>query len=255
MIESEQNPKVKLARSLLRRREREREGLLFVEGVRLVEDALAQGNRPTYLFHTDEALTNPRIAALVSARRDVAWEVSRNVMEHMAETVSPQGIAAILPIPNLPWPPQPTLLLLMDRLRDPGNLGTLLRSAAAAGVEGVIVPKGSVDPWSDKVLRAGMGAHFRIPIRDRLEWPEIDGMLEGLTVYMADAAGELPYDKVDWTRPAALLVGGEARGAGEPATARITGAITIPMAGDVESLNAAVAGSIILFEARRQRLG
>ncbi|MDQ4078096.1 MAG: RNA methyltransferase, partial [Chloroflexota bacterium] len=102
MIESEQNPKVKLARALRRRREREREGKLFVEGLRLVEDALDSGEAPEFLFFTQSALGNPAVEQLVERWRPSAWEVSEEVMQSMAETVTPQGIAAILPLPELP---------------------------------------------------------------------------------------------------------------------------------------------------------
>jgi RNA methyltransferase, TrmH family len=253
MIESTQNSKVKWARALQRRRERQRAGKLFVEGVRLVEDALTSGSSPDLLFFTPSALETERVQALVEAHRAVAWEVSDGVMAEMAGTVSPQGVAAILPLPDRPWPNQPTLLLITDGVRDPGNLGTLIRSAAAAGVEGVLVPKGSVDPWTEKVLRAGMGAHFRLPIREGLRWEEITPLLAGLTVRLADAEGGAVYDRVDWSLPCALVIGGEAGGAGAGARVRADEIIAIPMAQQVESLNAAVAGSVILFEAFRQR--
>ncbi|HEX8684506.1 MAG TPA: RNA methyltransferase [Ardenticatenaceae bacterium] len=253
MIESAQNPKVKLARALQRRREREREGKLFVEGLRLVEDTLGAGLQPDLLFFTGPALAQPGIERLIEAHRAAAWEVSPAVMAEMTETVTPQGIAAILPLPDLAWPARPTFLLIADGVRDPGNLGTLLRSAAAAGAEGVVLPKGNVDPWSDKVLRSGMGAHFRLPIRDALAWAEAVPLLDGLKVRLADASGFLPYDEADWTLPSALIVGGEAGGAGVLASERADEIVSIPMAKAIESLNAAVAGSIILFEAFRQR--
>lgn len=253
MIESVQNPKVKNARALQRRRVREREGRLLLEGSRLVEDALASGATPELLFYTEGALEQPRVQALISSQQAVAWAVSETVMASLTSTVTPQGVAAVLPLPRLPWPAHPTLILVVDRLRDPGNLGTLLRSAAATGVEGVIVPRGSVDPWSEKVLRAGMGAHFRLPLQAGLEWPELLPLLGGLTVRLADVQGERSYDAVEWQRPSALVVGGEARGAGDHASQRADELISIPMARAVESLNAAVAGSVILFEAVRQR--
>ncbi len=253
MIESEQNPKVKLARALRRRRERARAGLVVVEGVRLVTDALAAAPAPELLFFTRAALAQPAVAALVERWQSAAWEVSEAVMGTIAETVSPQGIAAIVPLPQLPWPQQPTLLLVADGVRDPGNLGTLLRSAAAVGADGAIVPKGATDPWGDKALRAGMGAHFRLPLQDGVPWGEVEGLLAGLTVRLADAAATLSYEEADWSAPSALIVGGEATGAGEAALRRTDQKISIPMANQVESLNAAVAGSVILFEAMRQR--
>ncbi|MCB0078511.1 MAG: RNA methyltransferase [Anaerolineales bacterium] len=253
MIESEQNPKIRLARALQRRREREKQQLIFIEGLRLVRDAFDSGLAPTLLFYTAAAQQQPESAALIARHAADAWLISDELMQRITDTVTPQAIAAIVSWPTPPWPRHPTLLLLPDCLRDPGNLGTLLRSAAAAGVDGVLLGKGTVDPWSDKVLRAGMGAHFRLPIRSRLTWEEMTPLIGELPLYIADAAGSVPYDAVDWRRPAALVVGGEAEGASEPLLARATQRIAIPMANAVESLNAAVAGSLILFEAHRQR--
>ena len=253
MIQSVQNSKVKQARLLRRRRVRQRQGKLFVEGLRLIEDALASGSQPALLFFTQHALNNPDIEQIVATWHHLAWEVTDKVMAEMSETVTSQGIAAIFPLPVLPWPTKPTLLLIADQLRDPGNMGTLIRTAAAAGVEGMIVPKGSVDPWSDKVLRAGMGAHFRLPIRDGLAWPEIEPLLTGLTVRLADAQGRQSYDAANWCMASALIIGGEAQGASQAALSSADEMVSIPMARAVESLNAGVAGSVILFEAFRQR--
>ena len=138
-------------------------------------------------------------------------------------------------------------------MRDPGNAGTLVRSAAAAGVDVVVFGPGSVDPFNDKVVRGGMGAHFRAPLRILANWADIRGTLGAdLPIYLAEAGAGLAYDQMDWRRPAALMLGGEAAGASAEAR---RGAIPlhIPMHRNVESLNVGVAGSIILFEAARQR--
>lgn len=253
MITSPQNPKIKLARALQKRRERERERKLFLEGMRLVRDALATGIVPDTLFYTSTAVETAEGSALVEAWQPVAWELLPDVMASISETVTPQGIAAIVPLPQLPWAESPTLLVIADQVRDPGNLGTLVRSAAGAGADGIIVPSGTVDVWSEKVLRAGMGAHFRIPIREGLAWDEVLPLVDGMQVYVAEAEGEVAYDEVNWRKPSALLVGGEAEGASGTGLLRADTAIRIPMVNEVESLNAGVAGSIILFEAARQR--
>jgi TrmH family RNA methyltransferase len=135
-------------------------------------------------------------------------------------------------------------------VRDPGNLGTILRSAEAAGVGQVILAPGTVDLYNPKAVRGAMGAHFRLPVAG-LDWPAIAGRLAGRAVWLADAAGETPYDQVDWAVPSALIVGGEAAGAGDQAAALATGRVSIPMAGGAESLNAAMAATVILFEAAR----
>jgi TrmH family RNA methyltransferase len=155
-------------------------------------------------------------------------------------------------VPFVQLQPQPGLILILDCLRDPGNLGTILRSAEAAGVGQVILAPGTVDPYNPKVVRGGMGAHLRLPVLS-LPWPAIAKVVAGRAIWLADAAADLAYDAVDWTVPSALLVGGEASGPGEQARALATGEVGIPMAGGTESLNAAMAATVILFEAARQQ--
>jgi TrmH family RNA methyltransferase len=175
-------------------------------------------------------------------------------MKAMADTVTPQGILAVVPFVELSPPSHPSLSLVVDRLRDPGNLGTILRSAHAAGVEQVILAPKTVDPYNPKVVRGAMGAHFRLPIKV-LSWPEIADALAGVQILLADVQGEQAHYEVDWTRPSALIIGGEAYGASREAKQLATATIAIPMHGGAESLNAAVAVSVILFEAARQRRG
>jgi len=173
-------------------------------------------------------------------------------MKAMADTISPQGVLAVVPFVELAPPLSPSLVLVVDRLRDPGNLGTILRSANAAGVEQVILTPKTVDPYNPKVVRGAMGAHFRLPIK-ALSWPEIAGALTGVQILLADARAEQAYYQVDWRQPSALIIGGEAQGASQEARELAVTTIAIPMHGRTESLNAAVAASVILFEAARQR--
>ena len=142
---------------------------------------------------------------------------------------------------------------MLDGLRDPGTAGTLIRSAEAAGVQAVLFCPGTVDPFNDKVVRAGMGAHFRLPIRACRSWTHVQKYLGvDKRLYLADASGTRSYDAVDWTQPSALIVGGEANGASDQAREAAM-AVNIPMLGSAESLNAGMAGAVILFEAARQR--
>jgi TrmH family RNA methyltransferase len=164
-------------------------------------------------------------------------------------TKTPQGIVAV--VPRLQLEAKRGLVLILDGLRDPGNLGTILRSAEAAGVGQVILPPGTVDPYNPKVVRGAMGAHFRLPVTS-MDWPAIAGRLAGRQIWLADASAETPYDTVDWGLAAGLIVGGEAAGAGESAMALATGRVGIPMAGGAESLNAAMAATVLLFEAAKQ---
>ncbi len=255
MITSTANPKVRYVRSLYRKSVRHREKRLVVEGLRLVEEMNEAGQEPAFAFHTQAFSARVEGRALLGALRSTGREVlpvSDGVMRAMAGTKSPQGILAVLPFPEVA-PHAPALVLILDQLRDPGNLGTILRSAEAAGAGRVITAKGTVDVFSPKVVRGAMGAHFRLSILYDCEWKEILGELEGRQVLLADPAGEVPYFEVDWTQHTTLIVGGEAHGPRPEARELASGAVSIPMQGGAESLNVAVATSIILFEAARQR--
>jgi TrmH family RNA methyltransferase len=253
MITSTQNERIKYVRSLARRRVRQREGRFVVEGTRLVEEVVRAGLRPALALYTEAWAASSAARHLLQSldsAEEGAWLVSEAVLAACADTRTPQGVLAVVPFVQLP--PRPGLILILDSLRDPGNLGTILRSAEAAGVGQVILAPGTVDPYNPKVVRGGMGAHLRLPVLS-LPWPAIAELVAGRAIWLADAAADVAYDAVDWTLPSALLVGGEASGPGEQARALATGGVSIPMAGGTESLNAAMAATVILFEAARQQ--
>ena len=255
MITSKTNRKVKYVRSLYRRAVRHKERRFAVEGVRLIEEMPKTGQEPVFLFYTEAAVANPRARALVEAASSLGTEVesvSEEVMLHMADTETPQGVLAVAAFPQIE-PKESGLALVLDGVRDPGNLGTMLRTAGAAGVGEVVTLRGSVDVFNPKVVRGGMGAHFRLAISQNDTWEQVELRLEGKQVLLADAGGGMPYDQVDWTVPTALIVGGEAHGAGRKARALGAERVTIPMEQYAESLNVAVATGILLFEAARQR--
>ncbi len=256
LLTSIENPRIKAARKLHTRKGRLAAGHLLVEGVRLLADAWQSGMRPETVFYAPEMLSGSEGSRLLAQLQETGcpcFGCAPAVFSSLAETVTPQGIAAVLPLPKLALPAQPTLLLVLDGIGDPGNAGTLLRSAEAAGADGVIVGPGTVDPFNDKVVRAAMGAHFRLPLRPCANWEEVATLLPAEMVwYVADADAPNRYDRIDWCRSCAVIIGSEAHGTSMPVRVRSTG-IQIPMAGAVESLNAAVAGSVVLFEAARQR--
>lgn len=256
MITSPGNEKVKLARALHRRKRRYRERLFLVEGIRLLEEMVRAGIQPAFFFVTPDAARDPGAHALLEslqALTDQAFILSPSVLRTVADTRTPQGIVAVVPFVELPVPEEPDLILVVDGLQDPGNLGTLLRTAEAAGVDQVILAPGTVDPYNPKVVRGGMGVHFRLPIALARNWDEIVQRLGDRPVWVAEATGERAYYDVDWTPPTALIVGSEAHGAGPQAHQLASGRVAIPMRGRAESLNAAVAAAVILFEALRQR--
>lgn len=256
MISSAQNPKIQMVRALQSRAgERRRSGSFVIEGVRLAEEALSSGWQAELVLYTGDLI--PRGVEVVDGYRQrgaPAEMVTESVMRAASDLETPPGLLAVLQRKSWQPPERYDFILIIAGVRDPGNLGTILRTAVAAGVQAVFLTPGSVDPFSPKVLRGGMGAHFRLPIFE-ITWEEIGTWLSGsaVAIYVADAQGELRYDQADLRQPLALVVGGEAAGPGPGAQELATARIYIPMPGGTESLNAAVAAAIILFEAVRQR--
>jgi RNA methyltransferase, TrmH family len=253
MITSVTNSRVKVVRRLQTdRRFRTRENKFVVEGTRWLADAIQQNLPPLAIYYTREWQQKPGHTEILQQLDTVVQEVSEEVMAVMSDTETPAGVLTVLPVQPLPLPTQPRLLLILDEIRDPGNLGTIFRTAAAAGVDGILLSPGCVDPYNPKVIRAGMGAQLRLPIQQHA-WFRIGEIAYGLQIWLATADGHLPYTGVNWRQPSALIVGSEAHGAGQEAVALSTGTIYIPMFATTESLNAGTAAGIILFEALRQR--
>lgn len=252
MITSRANPQVKYVRRLLAdRRFRAAEGAFVVEGTRWMRELAAARIVPRALFATAAWMESNEGRGLLAAL-GAAVPVTDEVMAAMSDTETAPGALAVLPIAPRPWPAAPSLLQIIDAVANPGNLGAILRAASAAGVEGVLLGPGSVDPYNPKVARGSMGALLRLPVRPA-SWDEIGQATAGMDVWLAAARDGVAYTAVDWRRPSALLIGGEARGAGEAAERLATGRVTIPMRDATESLNAALAAGILLFEAARQR--
>jgi len=277
MIKSSQNPKVKLARALSGRpKERRDAGAFLAEGVRLVEEALAANWPFRFVLYSDEL--SERGKELVNKLENKKIEIERveqGLLQALSETETSQGILAVLNDSRLSIPDSLNFVLIPDSIRDPGNLGTLLRSADAAGVQAVLIPPETTDAFAPKVVRAGMGAHFRLPVYS-MDWNQIrefladrgwqtigrpPSMFNGfkdnstsphLQVYLAAMDGRSCWE-IDLRQSLALIVGGEAEGASEDARRIAHEHIGIPMAGKTESLNAAVAGSVLMFEVMRQR--
>lgn len=259
MITSTSNPRIKEARKLQQKRHRDATRRLLLEGVRLIDDAFQSGVRPDLLFFAPDLVRGNRSAAQLLRRLESATveciPCAPHVVATLAEAMTPQGLVAVAPWPALALPSIPTLTLLLDQVREPGNAGALVRAAEAAGVEQVIFGPGTVDPFNDKVLRAAMGAHFRLPLVACADWECVVRRLPpGQPLYLADGHATLHYDQVDWRQPSVLAVGSEASGATAAVRALAT-PVAIPMCGRTESLNAAIAGAVILFEAARQRRG
>lgn len=265
LVTSSQHPKVKYIHRLSRRRFRDQEGVFIVEGVRFMEEALDVG------WPLDLALVAPRLQTSARGRSLLnrlscsnlpLLQVSDKLMAGLAGTETSQGVLAVARRRDdayalVPGPGLPRLVLLVDGLQDPGNLGTIIRSADAAAVGLVILLKGTVDLYNPKVLRATMGSLFHLPVIQPAGREEIISSLEaaGYQIAVGDPAGDVTPRGVDFTRPTALAVGSESRGAGLDLLERARWRVRIPMPGRAESLNAAVAAGILMYEAIRQRPG
>jgi len=254
MITSLTNGKVKLIRALADRKHRVKAGRFVIEGARLIDDALAANLAPDWIFCAGRlpSRSQETLGRLKKCGVEIIT-VSDSVLKACSDTETPQGLIALLPFPQLDVPANPKMMLIADSLRDPGNLGTLLRSAAASNVDVVLLSPETVDAYNPKVVRGAMGAHFHVPIIEAA-WAEIADRVKGMNVYLAAADGELTYTEAEWKRPSALIVGSEASGVSKEAAQVAKHRISIPLSRQVESLNAAVAASIILFEAKRQRI-
>lgn len=250
-----------LARDLRRRRARERHGLFVAEGIRTVEEVVGAGLRVRGALVAPALDATPRGRALreaLAARGVAVREVDDATFATAADTESPQGVLAIAE------PPPHVLasvvaaadrLLVLDGIQDPGNAGTMLRTAAALGAGGVIALPGTVDLWSAKVVRGGMGAHVRLPAL-HADWAQLDAALRerDVALWGADMAG----DAVDGLAAAvpdrlAVAVGNEGAGLSDALRARAARLVSIPIADGVESLNAGVAAGILLYALRPTR--
>lgn len=256
MIDSPSNSTVRMLRELHEAAGRREHGAFLLEGTRLVSEAAsASWSIVAALYDVEKAARDGALADLV-ATLPGAQPASARAIKHASDTVTPQGIvaAARLPQPAGAIDTGEPLVLVLDGVSDPGNAGTLLRSAAAAGVLTVLTVRGTVDLFAPKVVRGGMGAHFRLRLGWGLSWDTIKKRLgEGRSLVVAQGDAGPPYYSFDWRMPSALVIGSEAHGPAPEARRVADAMVAIPLEANVESLNAAIAGSLILFEAKRQR--
>ena len=259
MITSAQNQKIQLVRRLAaKRKEREAAGLYIAEGIRLAEEALKYAADCEFLLWC--APLSARAEALVSAFEDAGTpveEIDPRLMDSIAGTDSPQGVLAVMRMKTLPLPGAADFVIIADGIQDPGNLGTLFRTAAAAKADAVLLMPGCADAFSPKVIRSGMGTHFRLPIV-KTDWDSAEKWLRdlpGMRILAADSDGGISYWETDLRGPSAIIIGSEGNGPCGRALELADARILIPMPGEIESLNAGIAAGILIFEVVRQRTG
>lgn len=241
----------KLAASAAERRKR---GLSLIEGAHLVEACLDAGHPLETVFVSRRAAESAEVRRLLARAKDATTIVLADpLFESVSSVESPAGLMAVLPTPaGRAVPADARFCLALEDLQDPGNVGTLLRSAAAAGVGHVLLSPGCAFAWSPKVLRAGQGAHFALNIVEGADLAAFLATFGGKSVALTGEAKASLYE-TDLRGPVAFLVGNEGAGLSAELSRAATLQVRIPMPGRAESLNAGVAGSIALFEAVRQR--
>ena len=261
LISSLNNDIVKFVASLQTKKGRDETKLFIAEGVRLAAEAAASGWQVEACFYTDEAAANDaayRVLAAIINQGGKAWQVTPAVLRKMAETETPQGLLAVVRqrrytldvLMELPC----GLVVVLDGLQNPGNVGTVIRNADAAGCDAVLLTAGCADVFSGKAVRASMGSVFHLPIVADLKAEEIGQILSkrGFRVIVSLPHAERDYLSEDYRGPVAIVFGSEARGVSGAISQKHT-TVSLPLYGRAESLNVAAASAVLLYEAARQR--
>lgn len=247
----------RLLRTLRQRRAREEEGLFLAEGVRTIEDLVASPLAVRFVVAASTLGDTPRGRGLISgieARGIAVHQVDERGFRDWADTDTPQGVLAVAEIPPaglaaIPLDADPAVVLVLDAVQDPGNFGTLVRTAEALGAAGVVALPGTVDPWNPKSVRAAMGSSFRLPVVEA-DWGALEPWLrERGVVTVASAVDAPPPESLP--RRAALVLGNEGAGVSADTLRRADLTLGIPLRGRAESLNVAAAGAILLHELLR----
>lgn len=261
VIKSRDNRLLKHFRKLNNKKYRQESHQYTIEGIRMVEEAVKSKAPIKYCLCSD-TLNNVRgkvLAEDMVLQNIGVYYVEERLFMEICDTDTPQGIAAVVEMMDYSIDSvlyNSDFLVVVDRIQDPGNLGAIIRTSDAAGAHGVLMWEGTVDPYSPKVLRSTMGSIFHIPI---LEFENEDDAIarlkeRGFTVYASSLMGSSPYFTEDYKRKAAIVIGNEANGISNGIISSADRLINIPMPGNAESLNAAVAAGILIFEMVRQRL-
>jgi TrmH family RNA methyltransferase len=256
LITSPANERIKQARGVRDGREA---GLIFIEGERLVEESLRSHLKLIACFHTPDP--GPRAAKIIAAAENCpVYPVAEPVLATLADTVNTQGLIVIAERPNFTVeqvfsPDDKILIVCLAAVQDPGNFGTIIRTAEAAGATGLASLPGSVDAFAPKTLRSSMGSAFRLPIVERIEADLMLAMARaaGINVVAASADAGLIYSDYNWRQPTAVIFGNEAQGVDTELLERCDARLRIPLCAPVESVNVAAAAAVFLFEAARQR--
>ncbi|MDP4094112.1 MAG: 23S rRNA (guanosine(2251)-2'-O)-methyltransferase RlmB [Bacillota bacterium] len=259
-ITSSQNPLVKEVKALKSKKARDESNSFFIEGIRLVEEALKEDIEIKKIFLSESFLSDKSSDLLISQieqKKLDTFLLTDNILKDISDTENPQGVLAVLKIRNcsLDIIKGNSFVLLLEAIQDPGNLGTIIRTADAAGADAVVMSKGCVDLYNPKVLRSTMGSVFHIPVCYNLDMEDTIVALKnkGIKVYAAHLSGEKSYVEEDYTKGCTFIIGNEANGITEDSAKKADVLLKIPMPGRAESLNASIAAGVLMYEVVRQR--
>jgi TrmH family RNA methyltransferase len=261
-ITSSQNHIIKEIRALSNKKYREEKKLYFIEGIRFVEEALKEN------MEFDKILISEKFADSKGGQEFCSkimlsgydtYLLSEKLFKDVSETESPQGILAVLKTSQYDLNgiiKDKNFILILESLQDPGNMGTIIRTADAAGITGIVMSKGCVDIYNPKVLRSTMGSVFRVPFCICEDISDTIKLIrsKGIKVYAAHLKGKVDYFEADLKENIAIIVGNEANGISDTTAESSDMLLRIPMFGRIESLNASVAASLLMYEAVRQRI-
>lgn len=256
-ITSPHNPQLKhLAKLLTQAKARREHGQTVLEGIHLLHSYLDAGGCPEHVYLPEKQQHRPEIQALlpkVPAERLTL--VSDHALAKITSLTEAEEVMTLIAMPSESPLPKEADCVVLERVQDPGNVGTVLRSAAAAGVRHIVLSGDCADVWSPKVLRAAMGAHFLLELHTRADLPQWLQVYQGRVwaTALSQQNQALLYD-LDLQQPAAWVFGNEGSGVSEQVLAAADAAVLIPMAGQTESLNVAMAATVCLFEQMRQRM-
>ncbi|MGB4504363.1 MAG: RNA methyltransferase [Syntrophaceticus sp.] len=254
---------IRFARDLKKRKHRQNTNRFLIEGVNFVEDAFINGAELDYLLVSESFWQREKGKVIIDLARSQGipfFSVQENTLARLADTETPQGILAVSQMPvwneDQVLQGQDTILVALDGLQDPGNLGTIIRSGAGVGVSGFYLGEGTVDLYNPKVLRSTMGTIFRVPAFQQVQLFSFIKRLKslGFKTIAADPRAKLKYYRADFLKgPLLILIGNEGKGISLELLDIVDLRVSIPLSEGVESLNAAVAAALILYEVVRQR--
>ena len=255
-----QNPQVKAAAELKQKKYRQQQGLFLAEGLRTVEEAVASKTVVSIFYTAIEDARTRSVLEEAAAQQLKLFCVSDAVMKKISDTDTPQGIIAVCKMQDVKLDrllAKGEMLLVLDRVGDPGNLGTMLRTADAAGIGGVVLLKGCVDIYAPKTVRSSMGSLFHVPVVSGIGEDKFiaEAKDAGYELLVTSLEGADNLYKADLGGRIAFVMGNEAGGVSANLLERADKRVYIPMAGRAESLNVAMAAGIVMFEALRRRLG